>query len=41
MLSPNEHRLRATQMAHDGIQQLLEAGIAFKRIAERLSQSEG
>ncbi len=34
MLSANDQRLRATQMAQDGIQQLLEAGISFKRVAE-------
>ena len=34
MLSANDQRLRATQMAQDSIQQLLEAGISFKRVAE-------
>jgi hypothetical protein len=29
-----EQRTRATQVARDGIQQLLDAGISFKRIAE-------
>ena len=34
MLSANDQRLRANQMAQDGIQQLLDSGISFKRIAE-------
>jgi hypothetical protein len=34
MLSAHDQRLRATQMAQEGIHQLLEAGISFKRVAE-------
>jgi hypothetical protein len=34
MLSANDQRLRATQMAHESIQQLLDAGVSFNRVAE-------
>jgi hypothetical protein len=34
MLSANDQRLRATQLAHEGIQHLLDAGVSFKRVAE-------
>jgi hypothetical protein len=34
MSSANDQRLRATQMAQEGIQSLLDAGISFKRVAE-------
>jgi hypothetical protein len=34
MLNANDQRLRATQMAQDGIHQLLDAGLSFTRIAE-------
>jgi hypothetical protein len=34
MPSAHDQRLRATQMAQDGIHQLLDAGLSFKRIAE-------
>ena len=34
MLSANDQRLRATQMAQDGIQPLLDAGVSFKRVTE-------
>ena len=34
MLSAKDQRLRATQMAQEGIQPLLDVGISFKRVAE-------
>jgi hypothetical protein len=34
MLNANDQRLRATQMAQDGIRQLLDTGLSFTRIAE-------
>jgi hypothetical protein len=34
MPSSSEQRIRATQVASESIQQLLDAGISFKRIAE-------
>ena len=34
MLSANEQRTRARGVAQEGIQQLLDAGLSFKRVAE-------
>ena len=34
MLSASDQRLRAPQMAQDGIQPLLAAGLSFTRVAE-------